>query len=229
MNGFTLTRVFNVNDNLIVARSLEDAIAVYRLFANSETEISKVELVTCCGNGTALIREKDVEADVVIDEMSEEICKLNKERDNILKRLETVEKNNSLLSKENKKLKNQNKKLQEDFDIAKELASNSWKNRVAMVDRSNGISRWIMPVFQYARHKDKASPDDRLFGVKLSHDGEIEDLRLCCLGNNGLVFDMSGMPMDATHIVAVKRDDLRVGTSKIFLAAEDDNGNVSQE
>jgi len=228
MNEFTLTRVFNVNDNLVVARSLEDAIAVYRLFANSDTEILKVELLTCCGNGTALIREKDGEAGVVIDEMSEEICKLNKERDDILKHLETVEKYNSLLSKENKKLQNQNKKLQKDLDIANEQASNTWKNRMAMVDR-NGISRWIMPVSQYTRHKDKSSPDDSLFGVKLSHDGEIEDLRLCCLGNYGLVLDMSGRPMDATHIVAVKRDDLRIGTSKIFLAAEDDNRNVSQE
>ena len=66
MNGWTITKVFRVNGKLTVARTIEEAIALYRVFAAPDTvEIRSVEQVTtgACGiDGDALtVDVQDVE------------------------------------------------------------------------------------------------------------------------------------------------------------------------
>lgn len=46
MNGWTLQKVFRVNDKMVVARDIEDAIALYRQYASpNNVTIEKVEMI----------------------------------------------------------------------------------------------------------------------------------------------------------------------------------------
>ena len=69
MNGWTITKVFRVNGKLTVARTIEEAIALYRKYAAPNTvDVRSVEQVTTAnsilfrqtGNYKNILKKTDV-------------------------------------------------------------------------------------------------------------------------------------------------------------------------
>lgn len=64
MNGWTLTRVWQVDHKLVVAPTIEDAIALFKVYMGKDYrgepyEVRAIRTSDCLGNYDAIIKESD--------------------------------------------------------------------------------------------------------------------------------------------------------------------------